>query len=50
MTGSGHIDFLKNLVTLVIILTAVATVIALVLYFWAIAPVQKMEQLSPPTN
>ena len=50
MTGSGQTDVVKNLVIFLVALAAVALVVTLVLYFWAIVPVQTMEKQTPPSN
>jgi hypothetical protein len=50
LTETGQTDYLKKLVVFMIALAVLATIVAMVWYFWAIVPIQKMEQQNPPSN
>ena len=50
MTETGQTDYIQNLIRFMVILTVLATIVTLVLYFWTIVPIQNMEKQDTPSN
>jgi len=50
LTKTGQTDYVKNLLVFTTTLTVLATIASLVLYFWAVVPIQNMAKQNPPSN
>jgi len=50
LTETGQTDYIQNLIRFMVTLTVLVTIVTLVLYFWAIVPIQNMEKQNAPSN